>query len=184
MKIFVAGPRAISSLNKSVKDRLYGIFEKEHAVLVGDANGVDKAVQNFFSELNYSSVTVYASNGRVRNNLGKWPVQSVQVPAAKKGFDFYAAKDKAMAEAADYGFMIWNGESKGTLNNVVNLLSENKKVLVYFNPGNIFINIDNYDKLDTLMGFCSEDTKMLLNKLLPKPVVAQTQISLFESNAL
>lgn len=34
-----------------------------------------------------------------------------------------------MAKAADYGFMIWNGKSKGTLNNIINLVQYNKNVL-------------------------------------------------------
>ncbi len=39
-----------------------------------------------------------------------------------------------MAKESDYGFMIWNGKSKGTLNNTINLLRVNQKVLLYFNP--------------------------------------------------
>ena len=30
--------------------------------------------------------------------------------------------------------MLWDGLSKGTLNNVLNLLDRGKKVVVYFNP--------------------------------------------------
>jgi len=179
MKIFIAGPRAISSLNKNFEDRLYGIYEKNYAVLVGDANGVDKAVQKYFWNLNYSNVIIYASNGKVRNNLGQWPVESVQVSAKIKGFDFYAAKDKAMANSADYGFMLWNGESKGTLNNIINLLNENKRVLVFFSPKSSFICIDNFDKLDTLLCSCNDGTRILFDKLL-KPAVSQTQMSLLE----
>ena len=40
---------------------------------------------------------------------------------------YYRAKDLAMVEDADCGFMIWNGESKGTLNNILNLLYMDKK---------------------------------------------------------
>ncbi len=127
LKIFIAGPRAISSLEKTVEDRLYGIYTKNYTVLVGDASGVDKAVQKFFSQLGYSNVVVLASNGKVRNNLGSWQVETVTVPNSIRGFDFYAAKDKAMADNADYGFMLWNGESKGTLNNIINLLKEKRK---------------------------------------------------------
>jgi hypothetical protein len=39
-----------------------------------------------------------------------------------------------MAVEADYGFMLWDGVSKGTLNNILNLLERGKKVVVYFNP--------------------------------------------------
>lgn len=39
-----------------------------------------------------------------------------------------------MAEEADYGFMLWDGLSKGTLNNILNLLERGKKVVVYHSP--------------------------------------------------
>ncbi|WP_407272665.1 hypothetical protein [Radiobacillus sp. PE A8.2] len=79
--------------------------------------------------MKYSNVKVYASNGRTRNNIGGWEVINVKVAPDVKGFNFYAAKDLAMAEAADYGFMIWNGISRGTHNNILNLINRNKKVL-------------------------------------------------------
>ena len=58
-------------------------------------------------------------------------VHNVPVPASVRGFEFYKQKDIAMANTADYGFMIWDGESKGTLNNMINLISRNKPVMVY-----------------------------------------------------
>ena len=63
---------------------------------------------------------------------------NVKIDDNVKGFDFYAAKDLAMAKAADYGFMIWNGSSKGTLNDIINLTLLDKKVLVYYTPDKSF----------------------------------------------
>jgi len=166
MKIFIAGPRAISVLDKEVKDRLHGIYEKNYTVLVGDANGVDKAIQKYFATLNYNNVLVYASNGNARNNIGSWPVEGVPVSGNAKGFDFYAAKDKAMAHAADYGFMLWNGESKGTLNNIINLLNDSKKSLVYFSPEKSFVNIDTFESLENLIISCPSETMNLYKLLL------------------
>ncbi|GBU22594.1 hypothetical protein R80B4_02504 [Fibrobacteres bacterium R8-0-B4] len=159
MKIFIAGPRAISKLDDAVKNRLYRIYERGYTVLVGDANGVDKAVQQYFLDNRYPNVVVYASNGKTRNNLGNWQVESVSVPPNVRGFEFYAAKDSAMADCADYGFMIWNGKSKGTLNNIINLLNENKKVVVFFDPQKSFFNIGNIENLEELLRKCGDDTK-------------------------
>ena len=39
-----------------------------------------------------------------------------------------------IAEAADSGFMLWDGLSKGTLNNILNLLQRGKKVVGCFSP--------------------------------------------------
>jgi hypothetical protein len=47
-------------------------------------------------------------------------------------FFYHTAKDLAMAESADCGFMLWDGLSKGTLNNILNLLERGKKSVVYF----------------------------------------------------
>src|SRR5690625_4102769 len=134
MNVFIAGPRAISSLNKLVKKRLSNIISNNFTILVGDANGVDKQIQSYCHEMRYNNVKVFASNGKARNNLGNWNVHNVEVASNVRGFDFYAAKDLEMAKIADYGFMIWNGKSKGTHKNIVNLVNYNKKVLVYFTP--------------------------------------------------
>ena len=184
MKVFIAGARAISTLEEPVENRLRGLYNKNYSVLVGDANGVDVAVQRYFSKLNYSNVTVYASNGKARNNIGNWQVETVSVPSNIKGFDFYAVKDKAMADNADYGFMIWNGESRGTLNNIINLLNDNKKSLVYFTPDKILTQIDNFKDLEKMLNSCNDDAQKLYKKLRCKQKANNTvvQMSLFEIN--
>ncbi|MBQ3423069.1 MAG: hypothetical protein IJH34_15770, partial [Romboutsia sp.] len=61
MKVFIGGPRSISRLNKLVKERLLNITNNSLTILVGDANGADKAMQNFCNDLKYSNVQVFAS---------------------------------------------------------------------------------------------------------------------------
>ena len=36
-----------------------------------------------------------------------------------------------MSEVADYGLMLWDGQSRGTLTNIVHLVREGKPVVVY-----------------------------------------------------
>jgi len=167
MKIFIAGPRAITSLPQEAKARLHGIYEKGYTILVGDANGVDKAIQKYYATLGYDNVIVYASNGAARNNIGDWPVEAVEVAGNIKGFNFYAMKDKAMARDADYGFMLWNGESKGTLSNIINLLADGKKSLVYFRPDETFVTIDSHEALENLLISCPEETMKLYKTQFP-----------------
>ena len=57
-----------------------------------------------------------------------------------------------MANEADYGFMIWNGKSKGTLNNIINLTLLNKKVLVYYTPQKKFYVLRSIDDVKELLG--------------------------------
>lgn len=168
MKIFIAGPRRITRLPGEVKHRFINIKKNNYTILVGDANGVDKAVQQFFSEQGYRQLLVYASAGRARNNIGSWPIEKVEVSGQIKGFDFYAAKDKKMAESADYGFMIWNGKSKGTLNNMVNLLNLQKKVLLYFTMYKKFYCISSFENLGKIVACCDEATKCIFEDLCVK----------------
>ena len=131
MKIFIAGARAIKTLPKVVEDRLNNIQQRHYSVIIGDADGIDKAVQTYYFNSKYQDVTVYASNGKTRNNVGSWKTKAISVADNVKGFEFYSMKDKQMAFDADYGFMIWNGKSRGTYNNIVNLVEQGKTSLVF-----------------------------------------------------
>ena len=52
--------------------------------------------------------------------------------------------------------MIWDGKSKGTLNNIINLLKENKKVLVYFSQNKEFYKLITFDDLEKLLSRCEK----------------------------
>jgi len=129
--VFIGGSRRLSRLNAVIRGRLDNIIERNHAVLIGDANGGDRAVQAYLAERGYRSVTVYCTNADCRNNVGQWPVRSVAA-TDQRGFDYYALKDAAMAGDAECGFMLWDGKSKGTLFNIRRLLAAGKPVVVYF----------------------------------------------------
>lgn len=120
--IFIGGSRHVSRLSPVCKQRLDTIIDNGHRVVVGDAAGADKAVQKHMHARGYSDVTVFCTGARARNNLGKWPTCNVEPPASAKGFSFYAAKDRVMAKQADFGMMIWDGKSPGTLLNVLRLV--------------------------------------------------------------
>jgi hypothetical protein len=177
MNVFIAGPRAISSLNERIVPRLENIITSNLNVLVGDASGIDKEIQAYFSLRNYRNVLVFASNGIVRNNVGNWPVRTVESDSHTRGFDFYAAKDRMMAQNADYGLMMWNGESKGTLNNIINLVSLGKKTVLFFYPREHFFTINSMDDIsDIITKLCPEATNKLFQDLLKKQKILSTVI--------
>jgi hypothetical protein len=103
---------------------------------------------------------------RCRNNVGQWPVKQVSTDHPKKGFAYYATKDEEMAQAASYGFMIWDGRSKGTLNNILNLLRQQKKVLVYFSPDKTCYTLGTFNDLTALLGKCSSDDRQKFEREL------------------
>jgi len=177
MKIFIAGARAITRFDDNVKNKLSSIYEKGYDVLVGDAAGVDSSVQKFYVDRNYSNVTVFASNGMARNNIGNWNVEKVSVASTLQGFEFYEQKDIAMANAADYGFMIWNGESRGTLNNIINLIKQNKSCGVYFL--NKCYSINSEKDLLSLLKLCPSSTTATYRKLTKTKTPPLIQIALF-----
>src|SRR5436853_2447517 len=137
-KIFIGGSRKITRLHQLVIDRIENITNKNLTILIGDANGVDKYVQKYLSDKNYRNVVVFCSGKFCRNNIGNWETRNIDVNDGEKGFNFYAVKDHQMAKEASYGFMIWDAKSRGTLNNVISLLKEKKKVLIYFAPEKLF----------------------------------------------
>jgi hypothetical protein len=54
-----------------------------------------------------------------------------------------------MAKDASCGFMLWDGISKGTLANVINLLDYDKKVLLFSAPKNQFFTLRTAGDLTT-----------------------------------
>lgn len=131
MKVFIAGSRHFSVFDEYTYKKLRSICDKGYAVLVGDCYGADTLVQRFFSEQKYRQVTVYASLGRVRNNAGNWMVKTIPIPKGIYGYRLYEFKDIEMANETDIGFMIWDGESRGTRNNIERLVNQRKPVLVH-----------------------------------------------------
>ena len=142
MIVFVAGSRQIKQLDPVICDKLNHIMDQNAVVLVGDASGADTLVQRFFFEHDYRNVEVFACEGKARNNLGNWSVRTVPADKKVKGFEYYKIKDEAMAQIADYGLMIWDGKSRGTLNNVLNLVALGKKAFVYFAPRRTYYQVD------------------------------------------
>jgi probable addiction module antidote protein len=128
--VFVGGSRNVSRLSPQAKERLNNVIQVNARVIVGDANGADKAVQKFLSEREYPWVTVFCSGDECRNNVGYWDTRHVDAPKDAKGFDFYAAKDRIMAREADYGLMIWDGKSAGTILNILRLLNAGRKAVL------------------------------------------------------
>ena len=136
--VFVAGSRQISRLPAEVKSRIDTMVEKGFTILVGDANGADKAVQRYLGNKTYPNVLVHCMEGHCRNNIGHWPTRQIHAPRGVRGFAYYLLKDLAMADAAEYGLMLWDGKSKGTIHNVVSLSRRNKLVVVYVAPTKSF----------------------------------------------
>ena len=100
--VFIGGSREVSRFNHVIHARLQAILDAEMPVILGDANGADKAAQCWFHGHGYSKVTVFHSGAVLRNNLGHWQTRQVIPKSKKKDFFYHTAKDMAMAEEADW----------------------------------------------------------------------------------
>jgi hypothetical protein len=153
LKVFIAGSRRLSRLSGDVTRRIDNILAKGFTIVVGDANGMDKAVQKYLRKQHYERVLVYCMEGACRNNEGGWKTREIQAPEAKRrDFAFFSTKDRAMAVEADYGLMLWDGESRGTLTSIVDLVRQGKPVLVYLAPDRSFLTLKEPEDLAQLRG--------------------------------
>jgi hypothetical protein len=158
-KVFIAGSMNIKNLDPEVKQRIDKIIEQDLEVVVGDADGADTSVQWHLFNHGGIRATVFCSGPTPRNNVGDWPVESVATKHTEGSRAFFTAKDLRMAEVADYGLMIWDTKSTGTLSNVIELISRNKKSVVFVNKAKAFRNVGTVEQLEELVGFMSEHAK-------------------------
>lgn len=162
--IFIGGSRHVSRLPVEVKQRLDNVIHSGHRVIVGDANGVDKAVQKYFHDAAYDKVTVFCSGHNLRNNLGHWTTHNVDAPKHLRGFHFYAAKDREMAREADFGLMIWDGKSAGTVLNVLRLVGAGKIAVLFSMPDKNAINIKTAKDWENFLSRCDDELRRNLRE--------------------
>lgn len=172
-KVFIGGSRRFSHLNEQLRKRLDEVIQKQLEVLVGDANGADKAVQSYFAERGYEKVHVYCSAGDCRNNLGPWEVKAVAPPHHRRDFEFFTAKDAAMAQEADVGLMLWDGRSAGTVVNVARLIADGKTVVVYVAPERKFLTVKSRSNFHVLLSPCSPETRQRIDQYIHLNVTNQ-----------
>ncbi len=162
--VFLSGSRKISRLNDLIRNRIQNMIDQDFKIIVGDANGADKAMQGYLHNTGYQNVTVFCAGSTCRNNIGEWPTQNVQVSPKLKGRDFYTQKDKEMAAIADYGFVLWDGKSAGSINNVFELLRRGKAVVVYLSQKKDFEKIVTSQDVENLLRNCDSADYLTISK--------------------
>jgi hypothetical protein len=157
--VFIAGSISISRLHEKVQDRINKIVSSNFNVVVGDADGADTAIQNCLRDYQANKVTVYCTGDTPRNNVANWPVHQVHSKARAGSRAFFTAKDLEMARSSDYGLMVWDCKSTGTLSNVIELLKESKKSLVFVNKNKDFVTVADKAGLDHLLDLMSDHAR-------------------------
>lgn len=157
--VFIAGSISISRLHEKVQDRINKIVSSNFNIVVGDADGADTSIQKCLHDYQANKVTVYCTGDTPRNNVANWPVHRVQSKARAGSRAFFTAKDLEMARSSDYGLMVWDCKSTGTLSNVIELLKEKKKSVVFVNKNKDFVTVADKAGLDCLLDLMSDHAR-------------------------
>ena len=171
--VFLSGSRTIGRINNEVRFRLDNMIENDHAIVVGDANGADKAMQAYLAEREYGDVTVYFVGDAPRNNVGGWPEKRVPADEKLPGRNFYSQKDRYMSKLADFGLVLWNGKSAGSVQNMIWLLSNGKKAVVYLSLRGRFCNLKTQDELIEMLSSFGEEVLDDIGKKIALPIQLQ-----------
>lgn len=157
--VFIAGSIKIKRLHPLFVERIANIVREGMPIVVGDANGADASIQAELVAQSASDVTVFCTGDKARNNLGNWPVHRVQSSSQPGTRAYFTAKDIEMAGKAEFGLMVWDAASTGTLSNVFELLSQGKKSVVFVNREAKFQNVKQSDDILDLVNFMSEGAR-------------------------
>jgi len=155
-KVFISGSMRIKNINHNVLRRIDNIIDSEFQVLVGDADGVDTSIQSYLVTKGAKSVLVYCTGSQPRNNVGSWDTNNIQTNHSPGTREYFTAKDLVMADDCDYGLMIWDAKSTGTLSNAIELLKRKKSSLVFVNKEKLFIKVKTVIDLESLVSYMSE----------------------------
>ena len=84
-----------------------------------------------------------------------------------------------MSQEAKCGLMLWDGKSKGTLQNMLKLIDAEKRALVYFAPTKDFHVVGNEADLQALLARCRKsDIDLAVRGLGLKAPLTQTHLPL------
>lgn len=212
VKMFISGSISSKGIPDDVIKSVDDSRKRNYTILVGDARGIDKNIQDMLKANNYKNVEVYHVGPSPRNFSDReWKDKRIPIDIedeklykdGKYTREAQMIKDKKMADAADFGLVIWQDTSinrfgntsvsKGSLNNIYNLLIQNKYVGLFYIPNPEkgimkFKNITEFeeeviDKLvqnETKAYYYEMKKQAIASKKIDKQPNKNEQISLFD----
>lgn len=121
-------------LPKPIRKEIDYSISKKDRILVGDAPGIDRQVQDYLNSKHYENVLVYGPGTKVRYSANKnWETKPINAPEFEPGSkEWLAKKDIQMTNDSTRGLAIVLDEgSRATRNNISRLIEQNKNVKVY-----------------------------------------------------
>jgi len=120
--IFISGSKSVGNLPVEATEWLDYFIEESRDFLIGDCPGVDIALQNYLYSREYQKVCIYRCENERRFNIGGWEENTVCTE--KNPTD-------AMVEACSCAFLLWDGKSHGTTNNIKKLKKQGLPIFIY-----------------------------------------------------
>lgn len=121
-------------LPKEIQKELNSSIKKKEKIVVGDAPGIDRQVQDYLKDRGYNNVEVYGPGKNVRYSASSsWKTRAIDDPEHEPySPEWLRKKDEFMTDISDRGLAVILDEgSKATRNNVERLISQNKEVKVF-----------------------------------------------------
>lgn len=121
-------------LPKEIQNELNSSMKRKERIVVGDAPGIDRQVQDYLNRKKYSNVEVYGPGKDVRYTANKqWKTTAIDDPEHEPySPEWLRKKDEFMTEISTKGLAVILDEgSKATRNNVERLIKQEKAVKVY-----------------------------------------------------
>lgn len=123
------------SLPKEIKEELNSAMTAKKKIIVGDAPGIDRQVQNYLKSKKYYNVEVYGPGKQVRYSANKkWKTNPIESGKYKPDTDEWRAeKDIVMSKLADeaLAIVLENGGAGATRDNVRRVIEQNKDVKIF-----------------------------------------------------
>lgn len=140
-KVFISGSINIESLPMKIISSLELMMKNNLKILVGDASGIDSAIQNYFRNKEYFNVSIYTIYDKPRHQKSKnFLVNTIILNEdSTKEREKQSKKDEAMTNDSDFSLVIWDGKSKGSYQNILRSIEQNKPVKVFLSYKDDFI---------------------------------------------
>lgn len=122
------------NLPKSIKSEIDSYMRKRDTILVGDAPGIDRQVQNYLKSKNYKKVVVYSPGNKARYLADKkWKNKLIDASEFEPmSPEWLRKKDIAMTNDATKGLaVILDNGATATRNNVNRLMEQGKNAVIF-----------------------------------------------------
>ncbi|MGF2994080.1 hypothetical protein [Lactococcus lactis] len=160
--VFLSGSLSGKEIPQIVNEWVDRYILNKCNFILGDAKGIDSLFQNYLIQKEYNRVKIFGVKKIARNKADEnWKYVKVDVPMQFRKTDrmLFLFRDFYLSKQADGGIVIWEPQrkvrghqsvSKGSLFNMINLLSEEKNVVLYYIPNEEIRILRSLDELFSL----------------------------------